>query len=139
VRSRRNRWRNQFSSGSRSNIGNASALEKRIPWLIFDGGEASPTLLADAVNPAMFSTGCWTTAAGYRLTAAGSMATTECYRKQVELLLVWAVATTNPDLKAKLLARALEFLALVDCVDDGMLRGFQQLFAEFNAQLLHKP
>jgi hypothetical protein len=87
----------------------------------------------------MFSTGCRTTAAGYRLTAAGSMATTEYYRKQVELLLVWAMATTNPDLKAKLLARALEFLALVDCVDDGMLRGFQELFAEFNAQLLQKP
>ena len=40
---------------------------------------------------------------GYRLTAAGSMATAEHYRKQVELLLVWAMATTNPDLKAKLL------------------------------------
>jgi hypothetical protein len=37
------------------------------------------------------------------------MATTECHRKQVELLLVWAMATTNPDLKAKLLARALEY------------------------------
>jgi hypothetical protein len=87
----------------------------------------------------MFSTGCWRTAAGYRLTAAGSMAATEYYRKQVELLLVWAMATTNPDLKAKLFARALEFLALVDCVDDGMLRTFQELFAEFNAQLLHQP
>jgi hypothetical protein len=68
----------------------------------------------------MFSTRCWTTAAGYRLTTAGSMATTEYYRKQVELLL-------------------LEFSTLVDCVDDGMLRTFQELFAEFNAQLLHKP
>ena len=87
----------------------------------------------------MFSTGCWTTAAGYRLTAAGSMATTEYYRKQVELLLVWAMATTNPDLKARLLALALEFSTLVDCVDDGMLRTFQELFAEFNTQVLHKP
>jgi hypothetical protein len=67
------------------------------------------------------------------------MAATEYYRKQVELLLVWAMATTNPDLKANLLARALEFLALVEGVDDGMLRGFQELLAEFNAQLLHKP
>ena len=67
------------------------------------------------------------------------MATTDYHRKQVELLLVWAMATTNPDLKAKLLARALKFLALVDCIDDGMLRTFQELFAEFNAQLLHKP
>ena len=95
--------------------------------------------LAVAANPAMFSTGCWATAAGYRLTAAGSMATTEYYRKQVELLLVWAMATTNPDLKAKLLARALEFLAFLDCVDDGILRVFQELSAEFNAQLLRKP
>ena len=67
------------------------------------------------------------------------MATTEYHRKQVALLLVWAMATTNPDLKAKLLARALEFLTLVDCVDDGMLRSFQELFVEFNAQLSHKP
>ena len=67
------------------------------------------------------------------------MATTEYYRKQVELLLVWAMATTNPDLKAKLLARALEFMTLVDRADDGMLHVFQELFAEFNAQLLHKP
>ena len=87
----------------------------------------------------MFSTGCLTTAAGYRLTTAGSMATTDYHRKQVELLLVWAMATTNPDLKAKLLARALEFLTLADCVDDGMLRAFQELFAEFNAQPLHNP
>jgi hypothetical protein len=49
------------------------------------------------------------------------------------------MATTNPDLKAKLLARALEFLALVDCVDDEMLRVAQELFADLNAQLLHKP
>ena len=51
---------------------------------------------------------------------------------------MWALATTNPDLEAKLLAWALEFLTHVDRVDDGMLRGFQELFAEFNAQLLDK-
>jgi hypothetical protein len=34
------------------------------------------------------------------------MATAEYYRKQVELLLVWAMATTKPDLKANLLSRA---------------------------------
>jgi hypothetical protein len=65
------------------------------------------------------------------------MATTEHYRKPVELLLMWAMATTNPDLKARLLARALEFSAFVNCVDDGMLRVVQELFAEYNAQLLH--
>ena len=46
---------------------------------------------------------------GYRLTAAGSMATAEYHRKQVELLLVWAMATAEPDRKAKLLSRALDF------------------------------
>ena len=34
------------------------------------------------------------------------------------------MASAAVDLKAKLLARALEFLTLVDCVDDGMLRAF---------------
>ena len=63
----------------------------------------------------------------------------EYYRKQVEILLVWAMATTNPDVKAKLLARALGFLTLADCVDDDMLRVFQELFAAINAQLLHDP
>ncbi len=87
----------------------------------------------------MFSTGVLDYCGGYRLTAAGSMATAEYYRKQIELLLVWAMATTNPDLKAKLLARALEFLALVDCADDGVRRGLQELLAEFNARLLQKP
>ena len=52
---------------------------------------------------------------------------------------MWALATTNPDLKANILGWALEFLTLVDRVDNGMLRGFQELFTEFNAQLLHKP
>jgi hypothetical protein len=64
------------------------------------------------------------------------MATAEYYRKQVELLLVRAMATAEPVLKAKLLARALEFSTLVDCIDDKMLRTFQELF---NAQLLLKP
>jgi hypothetical protein len=38
------------------------------------------------------------------------------------------MASAAVDLKAKLLARALEFLTLVDCVDDRMLRAFQELF-----------
>jgi hypothetical protein len=46
------------------------------------------------------------------------------------------MATAEPVLKAKLLARALEFSTLVDCIDDKMLRTFQELF---NAQLLLKP
>jgi hypothetical protein len=43
------------------------------------------------------------------------------------------MATAEPVLKAKLLARALEFSTLID---DKMLRTFQELF---NAQLLLKP
>jgi hypothetical protein len=76
---------------------------------------------------------------GYRLTAAGSMATPEYHRKQVELLLVWAMATAEHDLKAKLLSRALEFWALIDDADDRLLRVFQEVLAEFNAQPLRKP
>ena len=64
------------------------------------------------------------------------MAATEYYRKQVELLLVWAMATAEPVLKAKLLSRALEFLALIDDAD-GLLRLFQD--AGFNAELPRKP
>ena len=77
--------------------------------------------------------------AGYRLTAAGSMATAEYYRKQVELLLVWAMATAEPVVKAKLLSRALEFWALIDDADDRLLRLFQEVLAEFNAQLPRTP
>ena len=64
------------------------------------------------------------------------MAATEYYRKQVELLLVWAIATTNPDLKAKLLARALEFLGHIDSADDGVRRVFHEVLAECNAQAI---
>jgi hypothetical protein len=87
----------------------------------------------------MFSTGCWTRLRGYRLTAAGSMATAEYNWKQFELLLTWAMATTNPNLKAKLLLRALEFLALVDDTDERALCIFQGVLDEFKAQLLRKP
>ena len=67
------------------------------------------------------------------------MATAEYYRKQVELLLVWAMATAEPVVKAKLLSRALEFLALIDNADDRLLRLFQEVLAEFNAQLPRAP
>ena len=66
------------------------------------------------------------------------MATAEYYRKQVELLLVWAMATTKPDLKAKLLSRALESLALIENADDRLLRVFQEVMAELSAQHLRK-
>jgi hypothetical protein len=71
---------------------------------------------------------------GYRLT--GSMVPGEYYRKQVELLLVWAMATAEPDLKAKLLSRALEFWALIDDADDRLLRLFQEVL---NAPLPRTP
>ena len=58
------------------------------------------------------------------------MATAEYHRKQVELLLVWAMATAEPVLKAKLLSRALQFLARIDDADDRLLRLFQEVLAE---------
>jgi hypothetical protein len=48
-------------------------------------------------------------------------------------------ATAEPDLKAKLLSRALEFWALIDDADDRLLRVFQEVLAEFNALPLRKP
>ncbi len=49
------------------------------------------------------------------------------------------LATTNPNLKAKLLLRALEFLALVDDTDDRTLCVFQEVLDEFKPQLVRKP
>jgi hypothetical protein len=49
------------------------------------------------------------------------------------------MATTKPDLKAKLLSRALESLALIENADDRLLRVFQEVMAEFSAQQLRKP
>jgi hypothetical protein len=53
------------------------------------------------------------------------MATPEYYRKQTELLLVWAFATTDPSFKARLIERAFDFLALANCADDEILRTLQ--------------
>jgi hypothetical protein len=53
------------------------------------------------------------------------MATPEYYRRQTQLLLVWALATTEPSLKARLIERALDFLALANCTDDEILRTLQ--------------
>jgi hypothetical protein len=46
------------------------------------------------------------------------MATAEYYRKQTELLLVWAFATTDPSFKTRLIERAFDFLAKANCADD---------------------
>jgi len=64
------------------------------------------------------------------------MVPAEYYRKRVELLLVWAMATAEPDVKANLLSRALEFWALIDDADDRLLRLFQEVL---NAQLPRTP
>ena len=53
------------------------------------------------------------------------MATPEYYRKQTELLLLWALITTEPSLKARLIERALDFLALANGADDEILRTLQ--------------
>ena len=60
------------------------------------------------------------------------MATAEYHRKQVELLLVWAMATAEPVLKAKLVSRALEFLALIDDADDRLLRCRSSIISRSN-------
>jgi hypothetical protein len=62
------------------------------------------------------------------------MATAQYYRKQVELLLVWAMATTKPDLKAKLIEWALKSLAFANSTDNETLRLFQEERDQFNAQ-----
>jgi hypothetical protein len=54
------------------------------------------------------------------------MATSVYYRKQIELLLVWATAA-NPNLRIRLIERALNFLTLADCTDDQTLRRFDEL------------
>lgn len=54
------------------------------------------------------------------------MAAQEYYRKQVQLLLEWAVAATDLDLQMRLIERALDFLALANCTDDQTLRPFQE-------------
>ena len=90
----------------------ASAVVRPVPVRLSDRGESCYGFLGPV--------------RGYRLTAAGSMATAEYYRKQVELLLVWAMATAEPILKAKLLSRALEFLALIDDANDRLLRLFRK-------------
>ena len=53
------------------------------------------------------------------------MPTPEYYQKQTELLLVWALATTDLKLKASLIARALEYWALADRTNDGILHTFE--------------
>jgi hypothetical protein len=54
-----------------------------------------------------------------------SMPTAEYYRKQTELLLVWALATTDLKLRASLIERALEYWALTNRTDDGILHTFE--------------
>jgi len=63
------------------------------------------------------------------------MPTTEYYQKQIELLLVWAAATTSRDLQLKLIERACQLLVLANCADDQTLRHLQEVpesaFAKF--------
>ena len=55
------------------------------------------------------------------------MPTAEYYQTQIELLLLWASATTSRDLQVKLIERAFEFLALAKCADDQTLRQLQEM------------
>ena len=62
------------------------------------------------------------------------------YRKQIELLLIWAKVTTRPHLKVQLLERAIEFLTLANCTDDEeLLRVLREALDGFHAHRMSKP
>jgi hypothetical protein len=59
------------------------------------------------------------------------MPTLEYYQKQTELLLAWALATTDHSFKARLIVRALDFL-VANCTDDEILRTLQMAQQSLN-------
>ena len=72
-----------------------------------------------------------------RTTKAGGdrlMATSDYYRKQIELLLVWATAVTDSNLRIRLTQRALNLLTLANCTDDQTLRRFEELLESIRLQ-----
>jgi len=72
-----------------------------------------------------------------RTTKAGGgrlMATSDYYRKQIELLLVWATAVTDSNLRIRLTERALNLLTLANCTDDQTLRRFEELLESIRLQ-----
>ena len=69
------------------------------------------------------------------------MATPNYYRKQIELLLVWATTVTDTNLQIRLIERALNFLTLADCTDDQTLRRLEKLLESIRLQnaCSHEP
>jgi len=67
------------------------------------------------------------------------MPTAEYYQKQIELLLLWASATTSRDLQVKLTERACRLLALANCTDDQTLRYLEEVLESAFAKLVKRP
>src|SRR6516164_1864944 len=66
------------------------------------------------------------------------MSTAEYYQKQIELLLLWASATTSRDLQVKLIERACQLLALANCADDQTLRYLEEVMESAFAKFLNR-
>jgi hypothetical protein len=60
------------------------------------------------------------------------------YREQAQLLLTWALATTDPDFAMRLEARACALLALAELPQDQSFRDLTPFVDEFNSQQLLK-
>jgi len=58
------------------------------------------------------------------------MAASEYYQKQIELLLGWILATTDRDVKLRLLAQALDLQIRANLTDAETLRAIQELFGD---------
>jgi hypothetical protein len=67
------------------------------------------------------------------------MATLDYYRKQIELLLVWATAVTDSNLRIRLIERAVNFLTLANCTDDQALRRFEELLESISYKTDARP
>ena len=68
-----------------------------------------------------------------------AMPTAEYYQTQIELLLLWASATTSRDLQVKLIERACQLLALANCADDQTLRYIEEVLESAFAKFLNRP
>ena len=67
------------------------------------------------------------------------MPTAEYYQKRIELLLLWASATTSRDLQVKLIERACQLLALANCADDQTLRYLEEVMESAFAKFSNRP
>jgi hypothetical protein len=67
------------------------------------------------------------------------MPTMEYYQKQIELLLLWASATSSRNLRVKLIERACQLLALANCADDQTLRYLEEELESAFAKLVKRP